>query len=486
MLNFFVNNNLKGNDYAVSKCSCGYSKKHYKQDNTAQNTNLELFCPDCGVPMLGYGESTALSFEPIKQSEKIFHIKEIKGKICAVEMYVYHLKGGYTIDFINKDLILEDKSKNASTAYKIVFDGTLKEEDMIKAYDLSTDTEVSIQSIIDNNENKYESYRLIKSFTNFEDLEKYMNRNFYNYINRSNLSSIRSYLNKYKTTCTECELLIKSGIDPGYIEEQFRNIQGSNPADFLNIKPYMVKFLRQNNSDGLINVLIKIDKLFKDQGVHYLNTFGQQRECLDIHFVENIYELIKEANLSINKLYRYLYKDAPIQQALYSPRETLRLLYDSFNLSKLLDLPFDKNPKALIRYHDILTKEYNTIKDEIVSSKFSEMVKRYNTLNYSLEDSDFEIVVPKESKELVVEGKIMKHCVASYIDKVVEGKSIVVFLRKKEDINQPYVTIEICPKYYSLLQIKEKHNGRLQDKKAISFVKQWCQHNAITWAEGHY
>lgn len=481
MLNFFVNNALTGHEYSLSKCTCGYSKKHYK-NNTYEK---EILCPDCGVPMVQYEKQTSLAFGSIHEEDNIFYIKGIKDKICAVEMYLYRFNGSYHIDFENKDIIFEEyNNKDDKQSFKIVFDGTLKEDEMFKAYDLLTNAEVSMQSIIDSC--KYNNFRIVKRVSNFENFNNFMTNNFYHTINKSNLSSIRTYLNKYKATCTKCELLIKAGIDPGHIDEQFRNGEGTNPADFLNIKPYMVKYLRQNNSNGLINTLVRIDKLFGDQGVHYLNTFGQESKCMNISFIENIHELIKEANLSISKLYKFLYKDAPMQQGLYSVNETLRLLYDSFNLSKLLELPFDKNPKALVRYHDILTREYNTIKDEIINKKFAEKVKKYDYLNYCPDKSKFAIVVPKESQDLVREGKLMRHCVASYIDKVAEGKSIVAFLRKTEDIDAPYVTIEVSPHDYSIVQVKKKHNERLTNEKAIDFVNEWCKENTIVWQKGQY
>lgn len=481
MLNFFVHNTMTGNDYSLSKCTCGYEKKHF----SGAFFNKELYCPDCGIPMIRYDNPMGLSFNTMRQTENICHIKAIKNKKCAVEICLYTLSGSYHIDFENRDIVFEEYNEHTlQNAYKIVFDGTLKEEDMLKVYFMETNEEVTFQQAI--NSMGYNMYRVKTCFNNFVDLKSHINSIGNTYISKTNLSTLRSFFNKYKEVCKKNELLIKADVDPGYISEIFTNEDGTNPSDFLSIRPYMFKYLRENNRDNLIGVLRRIDELFGDQGVHYLNTFGKESSCMTVYFVESIHELISEANLSISKLYKYLYKDAPLQQGLYNPSQTLRILHDSFNLSKMLELPFDKNPKALERYHDILTREYNTIKDQIVNKAFCEKVEKYQYLNFQPENSDYAIVTPKDSQDLVTEGKKMKHCVGSYINRVADGKSIIVFLRRTEDIDTPYMTIEIDPIEKRLVQIKEKHNGKPQSQKATDFVKKWCKKNLIEWKEGCY
>ena len=56
-----------------------------------------------------------------------------------------------------------------------------------------------------------------------------------------------------------------------------------------------------------------------------------------------------------------------------------------------------------------------------------------------------------------------------------------MYLRRAEDLNTPYVTIEINPDDMKICQVKMKANGKLNDKKAIDFLNKWCEKFNIKW-----
>ena len=64
----------------------------------------------------------------------------------------------------------------------------------------------------------------------------------------------------------------------------------------------------------------------------------------------------------------------------YNPAYTIELLLDSFNMTKQLGMIFDKSPKALVRYHDILAKEINLCENQIKDKKINAIAKKYSYL----------------------------------------------------------------------------------------------------------
>ena len=58
------------------------------------------------------------------------------------------------------------------------------------------------------------------------------------------------------------------------------------------------------------------------------------------------------------------------------------------------------------------------------------------------------LVIPEKAEELVEEGDFQHHCVGTYIPEVALGNTVVFFIRKADDINTPFYTIEF--KYYSV------------------------------------
>ena len=74
------------------------------------------------------------------------------------------------------------------------------------------------------------------------------------------------------------------------------------------------------------------------------------------------------------------------------------------------------------------------------------MVHLPETRKYFWENEEYMIIPAGKCEELVREGQQLHHCVGAsdlYMDRMAEGKSWILFLRKKEDINTPYYTIEI-------------------------------------------
>ncbi len=106
-------------------------------------------------------------------------------------------------------------------------------------------------------------------------------------------------------------------------------------------------------------------------------------------------------------------------------------------------------PKDFHRAHDRVYEEYQKHRDKLEKKKLAQE-RRKGTLRLksiqkqlgSISDGQLVIVVPKTSKEIEEEGKRLHHCVANYISKVIDGKTLILFLRKKETIDIPFRTLE--------------------------------------------
>lgn len=310
----------------------------------------------------------------------------------------------------------------------------------------------------------------------------------------SKLLSSYNAIEKLIPYCEKYELLIKIGIDPHRLNGQL-DMEQTTPQQQLKLTPFMFKYLKEHGENNH-RALQQVEVAFENQVINYMNTFATLNGGLSAAHIRRIAGLVNGANLSIKKLYKFLYVDAPTQQGLYNPTRTLELLYDSFDLARKLELPFDKNPKALQRYHDILTKEYNLVKDDRKNEDFAKVVANYKYLELiepveeeevneeiktrKLQDK-FGIILPIDAQDLIREGKLMKHCVASYVDRVIREDTIIVFLRRAQDLDTPFVTIEVNPDDMKVCQVKAKANGKLNNKKATDFINKWCDKHNIKW-----
>lgn len=469
-LNVLLVNNMNGSkSYAC--CECGYEERDV-------NRNLRI-CPECGA-FRAYG-SDVLSFGDIQYAiDSGMAIRNFNNKdLYRFYIILTKVKGTYRINF-SKQIIYKNK-KNLHESYAIIFDSHAR-EDKIKYFDINVQEYISEKDMCSKeiNYSSYgENYNLDIRGVHFDITE--------------NIKSVRGLITKLKSLAKWCsiphnEILIKAGVDPDHIPEENMNPNGTNPMEILNIKKYTLKqILKYPQCKDTFTTLKSLEDKLGDKAVPYMDKFVTKNEGIwlsGIH-ADKAITLINEANLSVEKLYKYLYKDAPIQQYLYNPAYTIELLLDSFNMTKQLGMIFDKSPKALVRYHDILAKEINLCENQIKDKKINAIAKKYSYLQKISDKNEdgtykdkYSIIIPTESKDIVLEGKHMRHCVASYVSKMASEECVILFLRPSQALDISYVTIEYNPRRNTVIQIKGVNNSRVSSEVS-NYISIWAKEKKV-------
>lgn len=156
----------------------------------------------------------------------------------------------------------------------------------------------------------------------------------------------------------------------------------------------------------------------------------------------DFFGFILEYNFSnVPKLLEYLLFECYLSQGI-EYREAFQNYKDYYSMCIDLEYQrFDKYPKYLKTYHDIVARNYKFVEDAATNKKFAEKISQHKHLEADLRD--FVVRLPNETKDLVYEGNVLQHCVGSYCKKVVEGKTLIAFLRQKAEPDTPLVTMEI-------------------------------------------
>ena len=498
MLNYFINNNLSGLNKNQMLCTCGHIA--IKDDSISPLTK----CPNCEAYELKKIDSISFIPQDIKSTLLVYNKDEeshgFKFTIdfAYIETSIKTLFTKQRVEFI--------KNKTHQEHYQLIFDGTKPIDEMIVYKNVDNDVYIDKDILIEKLKNRDKGITL-KNFESARNLKYAIGLDFpyfYEFHKVEDIiDAIDTRLRKFTNYCSEHEILIKAGINPYKLNGEL-DMTATNPAGQLKLNPFMVKFLRDK---GEVNhkALQFIQENLGNQAVNYLNTFGALKGGLQIYNIRKVMTLVNNAQLSIKKLYKFLYVDAPAQQGLFSPDTTLQLLYDSYDLATKLELPFDKNPKALERYHDILVREYNVVSDNRKNEMFADVMKAYKKMEFieSREEENEEeqqvtlleggippkkkrkelyaMILPKDAQDLVLEGKRMRHCVATYVDRVIKEQSLIFFLRRAKDLNESYVTVEVDPDDFHIKQVKGKTNSRLKNPEAEKFLKKWCKLNNVKW-----
>mgnify|MGYP004523927821 FL=1 len=137
----------------------------------------------------------------------------------------------------------------------------------------------------------------------------------------------------------------------------------------------------------------------------------------------------------------------------------------------------NRYPHNFQYWHDVRIDEMHTKQAEIDKEKrkelydnFSLVANKYEALQRNLKDN-FVVIIAKSPGELVHEGDFLHHCVGrmNYDQKFVREESLIFFVRYKDNIETPFVTLEYSLKNHKILQCYADHDSKPKEQ-VLQFV----------------
>lgn len=103
---------------------------------------------------------------------------------------------------------------------------------------------------------------------------------------------------------------------------------------------------------------------------------------------------------------------------------------------------------------------------------------------YEYNDSNYSIITPDKPEDVFYEGIALNHCVANsniYLKRIYEHESYILFLRKTNDIETPWYTLEVEPGGIIRQKRTKFDNVNKDFEDVLPFLKKWQKHiNDIT------
>ena len=183
----------------------------------------------------------------------------------------------------------------------------------------------------------------------------------------------------------------------------------------------------------------------------------------------------------IGKILKYIQKQTEKRKeekghTTYTPEGIIRAYRDY--LRECEQLHFDLHdreilfPKDLVAAHDRTMKQIAFEKNKADQEKFQKAVNKLE--KFAWQKGGFLIRPAREQMELTAEGKALHHCVGGYIRDMAEEKTAIFFLRKANEPDKPFYTLELQKK--RVIQCRTEHNAsydRTPDVK--NFVDMWME-----------
>lgn len=181
----------------------------------------------------------------------------------------------------------------------------------------------------------------------------------------------------------------------------------------------------------------------------------------------------KEMEIAIYYLNRGLYQ--------FLDYATLEKLNQYFHTCRELEKE-PKKAKDFMREWVETAMSYQILKDAIDEKHLiKNQMRKKDALNF--EDDNFTVIIPTTPKQFVDEGEAQNNCVArTYLPYVIQGDTYIVFIRRKENPDESYITCEVNSDG-GIRQYLTRFNHHVDDAAANSFKVAYQKHLLENWGE---
>lgn len=147
------------------------------------------------------------------------------------------------------------------------------------------------------------------------------------------------------------------------------------------------------------------------------------------------------------------------------PSKILGEIDDNCNMLSQMSDKYDRYPRHFLTSHQITSRTYQRWKQEFNEELFA---KRVNT-KMEVTIGDYKFIYPKTTKDIKDEAVQQSNCVASYIDKVIGGSCDIILMRKKNDVENSLVTVEV--RNGKVVQARQRFNESVNESEQKALDK---------------
>lgn len=165
-----------------------------------------------------------------------------------------------------------------------------------------------------------------------------------------------------------------------------------------------------------------------------------------------------------------------VKKYLMKQKENTQYYLDYYELAKAFNQDMSEpkllTPNDLEKWHDHYVVITQAKKNKDLEESFLRVSSAWNKLNYS--NNGFVINIATAQEEIIKEGLKLNHCVGKngYIEKMCKNETLIFFVRKASEIQNPFFTVEFAPKENKALQIRGDNN-KAPEKEVKDFVNEW-------------
>lgn len=285
------------------------------------------------------------------------------------------------------------------------------------------------------------------------------------------------------------EQLAKSGFEKLVIGDKYNSsynnivLEADNVMDAIGVSNKKVlKMAREllNSGDIYIgkNFFKNLDEFYNEDNTITIQDF---KSLISDYQSSNVLSVLK-LGIPAKRIIEYI--DNCYMHQCIPHSQAMGIWSDYLNMAKYINYNLSdksvKFPSSLKKEHDRAIFVYNTLKKEIDAKMFEDRAKELKKYRWQRKEDEYFITSPETPEDIVQEGQMQKHCVASYVNSIKDRRACVVFLRKKEDPTHSFYTIEIDEEKRAIVQVKGFAN-RLPSDDVKKYILKYCEAKKLTF-----
>ena len=153
-------------------------------------------------------------------------------------------------------------------------------------------------------------------------------------------------------------------------------------------------------------------------------------------------------------------------EAIENMSDLMKEIYDYVQMMAKISPKYDRYPNHFLTTHKIACRNYNRLAHQFMEDDFKSRID----IGMEKTFGEYCFIYPKCTQDIKDEAVQQNNCVASYIQRVIDGKCHILFLRKKNNIDKSLVTIEV--RDGKIVQALRHFNHPLNNEESM-IVDKW-------------
>jgi hypothetical protein len=250
------------------------------------------------------------------------------------------------------------------------------------------------------------------------------------------------------------------------------NWNGKNVLKVLRLTKKELNEIREQKVDvtfSFLHILQKIKKLSGALAVSEVILIA--RDFGNLYYFEQLLAMLDYG--PIKKILSYVDKQFSRDRKQYTTRhDVVSTWHDYLEDCKKLGMDLASEsvifPKSVYRSHQNYLRQIKIKSDEGLNQQIAKRIEELNK-KYFFERDGLFIQPAADTLEMIDEGKALNHCVGVYAREHADGRTVILFVRKADEPDKPYFTVEVRPGYKAVFQVRGKAN-RPPDETVTEFI----------------